>query len=545
MPTVTYKKSELRKLIGKKISDEQIAETITLIKPNLEKVEGEEITIEHTADRPDLFSAEGMSRAIASYLGLRKGLEKFKVAKPKVEVDMSSVSVRPYVSAAVVRNVKMDAEFFESMIKIQELLSDSIGRKRSKVAIGIHDLDKIDGKISYSGASKSEMMVPLEHSENMTLAEVLEKTEKGREYGDIIKSSRSLPVFTDSAGIFSLPPILNSDRTKITEKTKNLFVEVTGVDKRAVGQVMSILVTNFAERKFSIEGVKLKHGKKSEVTPDLSGSVMEVDLKIVNGMLGLRLTSSEAIGLLSRMGYDAFASGEKIEVMVPAYRTDILHPVDIVEDVAIAYGYNDFKPEMPRMSTDGKLLDIEKTCNRASTTLVGFGFQEILSSSLSNPKDQFEKMRTPRTQVIEIENPSSSEHTCLRVSIVPGLMKFLAANKHYEYPQNIFEIGDVVLEDKEEETLARNERRMAGAICHSRAGFAEMSSIVDGLMKSLGVGHTLDENNSEIFIPGRGVDVYVGKKFVGSFGELHPAVIQDWDIGMPIAVFEISLEGIA
>ncbi len=541
MPTITYRKSELKKLIGKKLSDDQLGEIITLIKPNLDGIDGDSITIEHTADRSDLFGIEGLARSIANYVGLRKGLTKYNVLKPKIDVSVKVVPVRPYTSAFVVRGARMDGGFFESVINIQELLNDSIGRRRAKAATGIHDLDKIKGPISYVGVPRSEKMVPLESAESMTLEKVLEKVGKGVMFGGIIRPAKIWPAFKDSHGIFSFPPIINSDRTKVTEKTRNLFVEVTGTEKQAVSQVANILATNFGER-FSLEGVKLRHEKKSETTPNLSESVSEISVGMVERALGVKLSAKEVIDLLKRMGYDALGSADKIEVIVPAFRNDILHPIDIIEDVAIAYGYNNFKPELPNISTTGRPLDLETLSRRASMALVGFGFQEMMNSVLSNPTDQFEKMSAPRTDLIEIANPSSSDFTCMRVSLLPSLLKVLSSNKHYEYPQNVFEVGDAVLPDKVEETLARNERRVAGVVCHSRAGFAELKHVVDGLMKSLEMGYSTRGCDSEVFIPGRGVDMYIGRKFVGSFGELHPKVIQSWDIGMPVASFEINLQ---
>lgn len=544
MPTITYNKSELRKLVGKKISDEQLAEVITLIKPNLEKTEGDSITIEHTADRIDLFGVEGLARSISTYLGYRKGLAKYNVGKPRIEVKVRNVPSRPYVTAAVLRKVKVDKEFFDSMINLQEVLNESIGRKRTKAAVGIHDLDKINGTITYHGASRNDTMVPLDSDEEMKLVDVMEKTEKGKMYGEILKSAKILPVFSDSmgaGGVISFPPLINSARTAVTESTKNLLVEITGTDKKVVRDMMAILITNLGER-FPIEGVKVKYEKKSETTPDLSESVTEISVSKVNEILGLNLSARDVIGLLKRMGYDTFGSADKLEVIVPSFRTDILHPVDVIEDVAIAHGYNNFRSQIPNISTVGGSIDIEKTSRRASEILVGFGFQEAMNSVLSNVTEQFRKMSLTTTSLIEIENPSSNDYSCARTSLVPGLLKFLAANKHYEYPQNIFEVGDVVLPDKSEETLARNERRIAGAICHSRSGFAEMKTVVDGLLRNLGVGYMLASCDSGMYIPGRGADIYINKEFVGSFGELHPEVIQNWDIGMPTAVFEISLE---
>ncbi|MBI4894601.1 MAG: phenylalanine--tRNA ligase subunit beta [Candidatus Aenigmarchaeota archaeon] len=542
MPVIRYDKVQLRKLIGKRLSDEQLSEAIQLVKPNVEGFEGNEIIVEHTADRPDLFGIEGLARSVSTYMGTRKGLTKYKIGKPKVEMRMTAVSSRPYVSTAVVRKVEMK-DFFESMIQIQESLSSSIGRRRAKVAVGVHDLDKIKGKITYQSVSRNEKMTALGEKEEMKLSEVLENTEKGKEYGPIIKGSKMWPVFTDQSGIISFPPILNSQRTAVTDKTKNLFVEVTGTDKQAVRDVMAILISNFGER-FPVEGVKMRHERRSEVTPDLSEGVMEIGTGMVNRTLGTSLSSKEIISLLSRMGYDTLGSGEKMEVIVPAYRADVLHPVDIVEDVAIAYGYNNFKPEIPAVHTTGRQTDVERMSRKASISLVGFGFQEIIGSALSNPSDQIEKMELSGREVVELENPSSADYSCARASLVPGMLKFLAANRHNEYPQNVFEVGDVVLPDKAEETGARNERRVAGAVCHSKSGFGEMNFVFDGMMKSMGRGCSFRECDSPMYIPGRGVDVYMGDRYIGTFGELHPKVVQNWEIGMPTTVFELDLEGI-
>ena len=543
MPTINYNKKELKKLVGKKITDEKLGELVTLVKPNLEEVTEEEFTIEHTADRADLFGIEGLARSISSYIG-NGGLKKYSVFKSNASVKVDHVPIRPYISCAIVKDVKMSKGLFESIISIQEMLNGSLGRNRESAAIGIHDLDKINGPVAYSGVLREEEMIPLESSEKMKLVDVLEKNDKGKAFGSLIKTAKLWPVFKDRTGIISLPPIINSNRTKVTDKTKNLFIEVTGIDKEIVRQVMSILVTNFAERKFLLENVKLKHELKTETTPDINESVIEVSLENVNGVLGLDVSSEDVVRLLGKMGYDALVEEDKIEVIVPSYRNDILHPVDIIEDIGIAYGFNNFKPKIPNLSTIGKPLDLEKLCEKSSLSLTGFGFQEIMRSCLSNKKDQFEKMLQEKSECVEIENPQSAEYACVRTWLLPGLLKFLSLNKHHEYPQNVFETGDVVIPDKKSDNLSRNERRVAGVVCHSKSGFVELKSIVDGLMKNLNLEYVTKPCSNPVYIKGRAVDVYVEKKKVGSFGELHPQVLNNWEINMPTSAFEIVLENL-
>lgn len=544
MPTITYNKKELVNLVGRKISDEQLEEVINLVKPNVEKMEGNEITIEHTADRPDLFGVEGLARAIADYLGIKPGLEKYSVKDSGLTVKVDNVPVRPYIACAVLKNVKLTGELIKSLVNIQEVLHETFGRKREKVAIGVHDFDKIKPPIKYVGFSREAKMIPLEFSHEMTLREVLEKVSKGKEYGHIIEAAKFWPVFIDEYGIFSFPPIINSDRTKLTDKTKNLFLDITGTDKTAVMQTMNIIVTNFADRGAKIESVKLKYEKKSETTPNLNETVVEVDKNTVNKILGINIPGQEMIKLLNRMGYDAVDAKEKLEVVVPSYRTDILHPVDIIEDIAIAYGYNNFIPQLPNVSTVGSPHPLEKLCEKIRQSMIGFGFQEVVRPVLSNHTEQFDKMNVPREEIVELENPVSEEYTCMRSWLLPSEMKVLAANKHVEYPQNIFEIGDVVWIDDNEETRTKTVRKICGVICHNKAGFAEIKSIVDHLLKSLEIGYHLEKCEHSGYTKGRAAHVFLDKKLLGSFGEVNPKTLENWGIEMPVASFELNIENI-
>jgi phenylalanyl-tRNA synthetase beta chain len=545
MPIITFNKKELLKLVGKKLSDRQLEEVISLIKPGVELQTANEITLEVYSDRPDIFGVEGLARAIRSYLGIQPGLKKYKVEKPKLTLKVSKVPIRPFVAAAVVKNVKMTNAFIKSLIGLQEVFHQTFGRKRSKVAIGIHDYSKIKLPISYTAVEKETKMVPLEHKNEFSLQEILEKTQQGKEYGHIIAGARLLPVFMDAEGIFSFPPIINSERTRLTEETTTLFIDLTGTKKDAVLQTLNILVTNLADRGCKIEAVKLLHEKKTEVVPNLTEDVLEISLQQIEKMLGISLSAKQTIELLQRMGYGAVNAGSgRIEVIIPAYRADILHPVDIIEDVAYAYGLNNFSPKLPNVATVGKANAIEKISEKICDLLVGFGFQEVMRFTLSNQNEQFTKMGLPKGDAVEIENPVSAESTCLRVWLIPSLLKVLSANKHVEYPQNIFEIGDVVLLNEKAETMTENRRRVAGVICASRVSFAETKSIVDTLLKNLGLGYHLRAAEHKSFIEGRAAEIFVNGKKVGIFGEIHPQILENWNLEMPVAAFEIEIENL-
>lgn len=544
MPTITYDKKDLLNLIGKQLSDQQLEEVISLIKPNVENLTENEITLELTPDRPDLFGIEGLARAIKQYLGLQTGLKKYKVDSTGIQIKASHVAVRPYLAAAVIRNVSMTDAFIRSLMNIQEVLAETIGRKRRKVAIGIHDFDKIIPHISYVEVNSDEKIVPLDTNKEMTLAEVLEKIPKGEEYGHILAGAKKLPVYVDAKGIFSFPPIINSERTRVTEKTKNLFVELTGLDEEAVLQTLNIIVTNFAERGCSIEAVKIFYGENFEVTPNLNPSFMDVEINEINRWVGINLKKSEIIELFGRMGYDVTEEKGKLRVYIPSYRTDILHQIDLIEDVAIAYGFNNFVPQLPNIATVGKSHEIEKLSDKVRELLIGFGFQEIIRPALTNHEDLFDKMNSARENVIEVENPVSEEYVCLRNWLLPSLMKVLSANKHVEYPQNIFEVGDVVVLDEREETMSKTIRKLACVIAHSKASYAEIKAAVETLLKQLNVMYSFKESSKNFFIEGRQANILVENKVIGELGEIHPQVLENWNLEMPCAAFEINLESI-
>ncbi|MBI2547401.1 MAG: phenylalanine--tRNA ligase subunit beta [Candidatus Aenigmarchaeota archaeon] len=541
MPIITHDKKDLLNLIGTKLSTQELEEVISLIKPNVESSTETEIVLEVTPERPDLFGIEGLSRAIKLYLGL-SGFKNYQVLNSKLNIKATHIPKRPYIAAAVIRNVSMTDAFIKSLMNIQEILAESIGRKRKKVAIGIHDLDGISQNISYVEANRDEKIFPLGTNEEMTLIEVLEKIPKGKEYGHLLAGVEKFPVFKDANGIFSFPPIINSDRTRVTEKTKNLFVELTGLDKKAVLQTLNIIVTNFAERGCIIESVKIFYGDKFEVTPELSPSYVDLGIGEINKLIGLDLKKSDVIGSLSRMGYGATDNKDVLRIYIPQYRTDILHKIDLLEDVAIGYGFNNFIPHLPNIATVGRSHPIEKLSNKVRNLLIGFGFQEIIRPILTNRRNMFDRMCAKQENIIELENPVSEEYACLRNWLLPSLVEVLSANKHVEYPQNIFEVGDAVIPDYQEETMSKTVRKISCSMSHSKASYDEIKGVVESLLKQMGTDYAFKENSSSTFIEGRQASIVVKNNIVGFLGEINPEVLDKWGLEMPCAAFEIELE---
>jgi phenylalanyl-tRNA synthetase beta chain len=536
MPTLTFDKKELINLIGKNLKDDELEELINSLKSNVEEITENEIKVELTTDRSDMFVLEGFARALRDFIGL--GSKDIKIYDSKIIVKQEEVPVRPYIACALVRNVKLDEKMIKNLMNAQEVLHETIGRKRRKAAIGLHDFDKIEGEIWYKGVSRNEKFVPLGETEEMSLIDVLSRTEKGRKYGELITNANKWPVFVDKKGIFSFPPILNSERTKITEKTKNIFIDVTGTDKNVVKQAINILTLMFGERGFKIEVIKIK-GKRELFTPEWIEKPIEIDRKKIEKLLGETLSDEEIKKALNKMGYKVIIK-ESVIAIAPPYRFDISSGADVIEDIAIAYGYNNFTPELPNVFTKGELTKVEKISDEIRELLIGFGFQEIIRPILTNEEIQFKKMLV-EGDAIKISNPVSELYTQTRIWLLPGLMDFISKNTKESYPQKIFEIGDVILRDKNSETRARDVRKVAAVIASNGSFFAEAKSIVLEIAKKLKINVEFKEDYHPSFIDGRFVRIYSNKEEIGLFGEINPQVLENFKVYIPVTALEMKI----
>jgi len=542
MPTISFDKKDLIELIGKRIDEEEILYCIRQFKGEIKNLSSEEILIELEPDRPDLFSIEGLARAIKGYIGIEKGLHKsalMKIDNSNISIKIINAKLRPFVASAIVKNIKFTDKSIKSLMNTQEALNETIGRNRKKVAIGIHDFDKIEPPIYYSDVSSNFKIIPLDFYEEMTLEEVLYKHPKGIKFKNLVYENK-FPVYYDKLGIFSFPPIINSERTRVTEETKNLFIEITGTDDLAVKQTLNILISDLIDRGGLIQKVKIE-GKRKYTTPDLKPKKCIIKIDDVNNLIGLNLTSKKIKNLLERMRYGiGKIYSNKIEVIYPAYRIDILHSVDIIEDIAIAYEYDKLIPEMPKISTIGSLSLIEKEESKIRQILIGLGFQEVRTFTLSNKEIQAKLMNLDNLDLIEIENPVTIELNCFRRWITPHLMNFLSINKHVKYPQRIFEIGYVAFPDEKFENKVRTLRNIAVVIANSETSFSEIKSILEAFASLLGWNIELIEENYPYYINGRSVKIIKNGKEIGFMGEIHPQILNNFELEVPVTSFEVT-----
>jgi phenylalanyl-tRNA synthetase beta chain len=525
MPTLEFEKQTLLKIT--KLSEEEVFEAIANLKGEV-KQNGERMLIELTPERDDLFTLYGLGRAIRNLTSSPKPL-KLEINKSNFIIKAQG-KLRPFIKSFIAKNVSIDEQELRALMNDQENIHKTIGKDRKAVAVGIHDLSKINGNVIIYKDVKEGSFVPLGYSEEMKLSEVLEKTEKGKAYKSLVKD---FPVFIDSSGIFSFPPILNSERTRVTTSTKDLLIEMTGKEKESVERAYRILLADMLERGCKIFSVAIEKENKieEEKIEEEKFEINQKRLKEINKFLGLKLSIEEVFSLLEKMGYRR----EENFVVVPFYRGDILHFYDLIEDVAIAFGYKNLKPEIPEIPTFGKINEITILEKKLLSIMVGNSFQEVKTFALSSKEEQ---KLVKEEGIVEIENPISSEFSCYRISLIPSLLKFLSKNKHRKYPQKIFELG-YVAEFKNNSYFSK--RNLCALISSEKASIEEAISVLKSLEKALGIKIKLEEFDSKIFIKGRSAKIVdENGKEIGIVGEIAPEVLNFFELELPVVGFEIT-----
>jgi len=526
MATVTLNKKAFEKL-GK---IDFIEEKLGMMGCPVDAVTGNEIVVDVTPNRPDLLSESGIKRYLLAFLGKEKGIKEYKVKKSDYEVivEKSVSEARPFTACAIVKNLKFDDAKIKEIIDIQEKLHATFGRNRKKIAIGIYPLEQIKLPIYFRALSPEKIKFqPLGESREMSGSEILTRTSTGREYAHLLEGRKVYPVFIDSAkSVLSMPPVINSQWTgKIDESTKEVFIECSGFDYNVLAKTLNILVTALSDMGGEIYSMKLKYPDKTINSPDLSPEKMNLKVDYVNKILGLKLSEKDIKSLLEKTGL----SYSK-EALIPAYRTDIIHPIDLVEEIAIAYGYDKFKEEIPQIATIGKEDDSEVLKRKIAEILAGLGMLETYSYNLTNKDDECRKMLS-KDSLIEIPN-AKTNYNALRHAMIPSMMKILSENKSADYPHKIFEIGKTFKKDAESDVLA---------VAVTNSNFTEAKQVLEYLGKMLSLGIEIKKSSHESLIEGRTGKIMLKGKEIGIIGEVSPQVISNFGLEVPVAVFEIDI----
>ena len=556
MPTIQVLYNDLCQLIGKQIPLEDLKEYILLIKGEVEKTtsieEGGKITdcelsIEVTSDRPDMLSTEGLARILKGFLEIEVGLPNYEIkgSNITVKVDTSVLSIRPYIACAILRGIEMSDPLIRQLMQLQEKLHTTHCRNRRKASIGIHDLDKVEPPFTYYAEDPEKIkFVPLGETREMTGREILQRHPKGIEYGKIIERFDKYPLLVDKNGeVLSLPPIINGIATQVTEKTKNIFIDVTGTDWRIVTTTLNIVASNIAERTGYIESVKMIYPDRELKTPDFKLTEMTIDTNYANKILGINLSPKQIVKCLQKVRLDAKqVDYEKIKVQIPPFRVDFLHPVDVVEDIAIGYGYNKFEPELPPTLTVGRELVETKMTRKIRDLMIGLGFQEVFYYTMSSEDVQVKKMRLKDVNLVKIANPVSKEYSVMRHSLLPGLLNIESKNAHVELPHKIFEIGDVIVIDEKSESRTRNNLNLAALISDYSVSYEDIQAVLYALLRNLKIEFELKPVKHPSFIEGRTAKIIINNKDAGIMGEVHPEVLENFKIENPTAAFEVDIQ---
>ena len=543
MPVVTFDYNDFINLLGYKIPKEELIEKLPMIGADFDKVEGDEISIEFFPNRPDLASVEGIARASRAFFGFETGLKKYHVEKSSIvlNVDPSVRKVRPFVTTTLVKNVAMTDELIASLMDLQEKLHFGLGRNRKKVAIGVHNFESVKPPFTYKAVDPDSVeFVPLAKVESMTLSEILVRHEKGVDYAYLLEGFDKYPLIVDSKNnVLSFPPIINGCLTEVTPFTTDLFIDVTGTDRKAISHALNIVTTALAERGGQIFSTTVYYDGKAYVSPDLTPIKRGLSVDYVNKVLGTKMKGKEVVDCLRRMGHDVVEGGrDKIDVEMPAWRVDILHDMDLVEDVAVGYGFDKFETDFPRALTFGRILSEQVLYDGLRDIMIGLGFNEVTTFTISNERDEFNKMGLEVDDRVQIENPIGEEYSCLRVSLLPSLLKILAENRHHPLSQQIFEVGIVVGED------FKNKSCLAAVKIDAKANFTGCKSLVDAVMRDVGKKYSIKDRVHPGFVKGRCASIVCDNKEIGFFGELHPKTITGFDLEHPIIALEIQADSL-
>jgi phenylalanyl-tRNA synthetase beta chain len=543
MPVINFKYSDLCSMIGQDIPMETLADRIPMIGADIEHAEAgcDDMSVEFFPDRPDLYSVEGTARGLRAFMGIEPGMKTYEVEKSDIEVfiDESVKNVRPYFLCGIVRGVDIDDTMLKSIMEMQEKLHTTIGRKRKKLAIGIHDLDKVNAPFTYRLAEpRSIRFVPLAKTEEMDMEEILTKHEKGRDYAHLLEGYSQYPIILDrDNNVLSFPPIINGALTTVTTETHNLFIDVTGFDRKAVKGALDIVCTALAERGGKIESVTMHSGSVSFQSPDFTPMTYNISAAECNKYLGTDLTPADMVKALAKMGLDAQANDDTVYVTVPPYRLDIMHKVDLFEDVGIGYGFENFGGKYSLTQTSGGLEASMTFSENARDIMVGLGFMEVTTLTLINDKDEFETSKLPWIDNVRVLNPATEDVTCLRSYLMPSLINILRHNKHRDLPQCIFEVGNVVRDNKVQVHLCAMKTA-------SKVSFTEIKSITESVLREMGCDYELRPTEIGTFIDGRGAEVYFKGQPIGMFGEMAIEVVTGYEITHPLIFMELNLEPI-
>lgn len=573
MATIKVKQALIAGILSKDniVHDiEQLADKLPLIGTDIDVCNNEDLEIEIFPDRPDLLSAETLSHAIGPFIHNVDSKPELEVVKGDitVKVDPSLKNIRPQILAAIVRGVKTgegldNEEFIKGLMDHQEKLHFALARGRRRASIGVHDLANLEPPFVVKSVTREFMFTPLGSTSEMTIDEVLNEHPKGVEYAHLLKGMDKVPVILDSNdAVLSFPPVINGEHTTVTSKTTDFFIDVTGLDARSCESCLLLICLQLAARGGIVESVEITDCNSTTFTsPNGKAVSHQIPMNLVKNILGWDFTEEELGIAITRMGgryigstpsledssqdssqtADTSSGGMTLHFEMPRWRFDILHPVDLVEELAIGHGYENLGTATPSISMAGIPRPDANMCRRIRTSLQGLGLQQVQSLTLSNDKDQFLNTRwTNQGQATRITNPITGEHTLLRQSVLPSLLRLIAANRHNDLPQKVYELGTCVRDHE-------NRPRVSWLVADTDASFADCRGYAQALLADLGVDKNrvvwkAVKQGEGPWLGGRAANIFIDDKLVGEIGELDPFVSESFSLKVPMhgGEFDVS-----
>ncbi len=541
MPTIEVSLSDVERIAKTYISYEDLERNLSKLKCEVVEVRGGKLIYEASYDRPDLFSAEGLGRALRGLLGREVGFKELSLEDSEVEIIASNKpSYRPYVLGAIVRGLKLDDEVITQIFQLQEKVHFSYCGDRALVAVGIHDFSNVVPPIYYKSVAEYTFK-PLGYDCLMSIKEILNNIDKGVKYRHLVRDGE-YPLLVDSAGtVLSMPPIINGEYTRITSNTKEIFIDITGTELELMFRVMNLVIGALIERGNEVELLKVRvvDGGKIIWSPKYYSRTAELRLSSVRNLLGIEFTLDEVISYLKTAGFNVRSlNGELLLVSVPPYRVDVMHEVDLIEEVVTMYGYERVDVNVPPPTHAGRIHPLEKFSRVIRDLMIGLGYSESVNFMLVD----VEFLNALGVNgYISLENPKMKAYSAVRNSLIPSLLQSVKINSAFFKTIKLFEVGDVVYVS----SSGVNSIRKVGAVASGEeVTLTDMLILLKSLMHALGVDYSLRSYEDPVMINGRCGEVIVDDLNVGVVGEVHPRILNYLDLVMPVAIMELDLSAL-
>ena len=573
LPTIKVKQSLLANLLardGITHDIDSLADKLPLLGTDIDLCDNEDLEIEIFPDRPDLLSAETLTHAMGPFLHNSKPKPELDVISGNItmEVEAELKDVRPVIFAAIVRGVDTgegndNEDFIKGLMDHQEKLHFALGRGRRRASIGVHDLSELKPPFRVKAVNGDYSFTPLAMNEEMTIKEILTKHPKGIDYAHLLDGMNKFPIIIDANNaVLSFPPIINGDHTTVSSTTRDFFIDVTGWDARSCESSLLLICLQLARRGGIIESVTINDCHSNTiVSPNGETIAHQVPLELVKNILGWDFSEDELSSAIMKMGgryigtspapenspespwrmADAGRGEQILNFQMPRWRFDILHPIDLVEELAIGHGYDDLGASSPSVSMAGIPRPDAILGRRIKSSLQGLGLQQVQSLTLSNDNDQFIHTRWKELQeTTRITNPITTEHTLLRQYILPSLLRLISANRHNDLPQMVYELGTCVSDHN-------NRAKVSWLVADTDAGFAHARGFAQALLRDLGAEEkeiswqSLPEGHGP-WLTGRSASISVSGMVIGEIGELDPTVSESFSLKVPMhgAEFDVS-----